>query len=272
MSDISKKKKNKPIGVFDSGVGGLSILRELKKMLPNEDFIFLADQLYLPYGEKSKRELVKRSLRITDYFIKNHDIKMLILACNTATSNTIDELRKRYSFPIVGTIPAVKVAAEKTKTKNIAVISTVSTSKSKTLKKLIKDHCRGVNILNIGCRGLVDLVEEGELNGKKVNDLLLKYLKSIFESNADYLVLGCTHYPFLKKAIKKIIGKRVELLDSGRAIAKRTKFLLTEHGIKNISTKKKTKVDYFTTGNPENFVKITNNLLNDEIKVKKVII
>ncbi len=270
MSNISKEKNNRPIGVFDSGVGGLSVLRELKKMLPNEDFVFFADQSHLPYGEKSKKELVERSLKITNYFIKNYDIKMLILACNTATSNTIKELRQRYSFPIVGTIPAVKVAAEKTKTKNIAVMATIATSKSKALKKLIKDYCFGVNTLNVGCRGLVDVVEEGELNGKKVGNLLLKYLKIILKSNVDYLVLGCTHYPFLKKSIQKIVGNEVELLDSGKAIAKQTRFLLLKHKIKNKNTSKKGRAIYLTTGNPLKFSKVSSLLLETKIKAKKI--
>ena len=203
--DLLKEVGNQPIGIFDSGIGGLSILRELETLLPNENFIFLADQLFLPYGEKSKEELVPRVCKITDYFIREHNIKMMIVACNTATSNTIDELRKKYSFPIVGTIPAVKTAAQKTKTGTIAVISTVLTSKSEALNKLIKEHCQNINTLNIGCKNLVEMVEEGELSGVKVDTLLLNYLKPAIDSNADSLVLGCTHYPFLSNSIKKIV-------------------------------------------------------------------
>src|SRR3989344_6788617 len=168
-------KNNRPIGVFDSGVGGLSVLKELKRLLPNENFIFLADQLYVPYGEKTAKELVKLTSKITDYFIKHHGIKAMVVACNTATCSAIGELRKKYSLPIVGTVPAIKVAAEKTISGTMAVISTPSTSKSAALKKLIKDNCQGVNVLNIGCQNLENVVEKGELNNAQISTLLLKY-------------------------------------------------------------------------------------------------
>src|SRR3989344_5220085 len=194
----SKKINDRPIGVFDSGVGGLSVLIELKKLLPNENFVFLADQKYVPYGEKSKKELVRLVFNIADYFIKQHDVKMIVVACNTATCNTIDELRAKYSIPIVGTVPAVKLAAENSKSKAVGVISTPATSKSVALKKLINDHCRGIDVLNIACKNLEDTVEHGELDSPQVKKLLLKYLSRIKGSRVDQLVLGCTHYPFLR--------------------------------------------------------------------------
>lgn len=262
-------KKNQPIGVFDSGVGGLSVLRELQKVLPNENFVFLADQLYVPYGEKSKKELVARCLAIASYFIKHHDIKMLVVACNTATCGAIDEMREEYALPIVGTVPAVKVAAENSKTGAIAVISTPSTSKSEALKKLIKDNCRDMQALNIDCPHLEDVVEKGKLESPEVNTLLLKYLKNVKNSKADYLVLGCTHYPFLKKAIRKIIGSRVKLLDSGKAIAKHSKSLLASGNIKS-KGKTRGKTIYFTTGNFAKFSKVASLLLKRKVQAKKV--
>src|SRR3989344_7038350 len=132
MPDTKNKKniQRRPIGVFDSGVGGLSVLRELQKILPKENFVFLADQKYVPYGEKTKPELIGLVYRITDYFIKHHNIKMLVVACNTATCGAIEELRSKYTLPIVGTVPAIKLAAKKTKSRTVASISTPSTSKS----------------------------------------------------------------------------------------------------------------------------------------------
>src|SRR3989344_9282831 len=141
---MSKTQREKPIGVFDSGVGGLSVLIELKRLLPKENFVFIADQLYVPYGEKSQKELINLAYKITDYFINQHDIKMMVVACNTSTCYTIDELRKKYPFPIVGTVPAIKPAAEDTKTGTIGVISTPSTSKSEAVKKLIEDNCQNI--------------------------------------------------------------------------------------------------------------------------------
>jgi len=274
MADIKKVKNNsqknkRPIGVFDSGVGGLSVLKELHKILPNEDFVFLADQKYVPYGEKTKTELISLVSKITDYFIKNHDIKMMVVACNTATCNAIAELRAKYSFPIVGTVPAVKLAASKSKSGMVAVICTPSTSKSLVLKTLIKEHCAGVDVLNIGCKNLENAVETGELEGAEVRKLLKKYLKDVVGSNTDHLVLGCTHYPFLKKSIQKIVGPNVKLLDGGKAIARRSKDLLKTNLYLN-NKKKKGESVYMTTGDHLKFGEVASFLLKRPIKAKKI--
>ncbi len=269
MPDIDKNKNNQPIGVFDSGVGGLSVLRELHSILPNENFVFLADQKYVPYGEKIKEELIELAYKITDYFIEKHNIKAMVVACNTSTCNSIAEVRKKYLLPVVGTAPAIKPAAELTKTKTVAVIATPSTSASEVLKNLIKDYCQNINVLNIGCKNLEDEVEKGELDSPEVNELLLKYLKEVRDSDADYLVLGCTHYPFLKKSIQKIVGSNVTLIDSGNAIAKHTKSLLANNFLEN-NQKKPGETLYFTTGDPAKFSKVSSILLKNKIKAKKV--
>lgn len=263
------KKNNRPIGVFDSGVGGLSVLKELKHLLPHENFVFLADQLYVPYGEKSKKELVKLVYKIADYLKNQHKVKMMVVACNTATCNAIEELRKKYPFPIVGTVPAIKLAAKKTRTGTIAVISTPSTSRSKALKDLVKDNCQNLSVLNIGCKDLEDEVEKGELHSSKVNSLLLKYLKEVKGSKVDCLVLGCTHYPFLKEFIKKIIGPGVELIDGNKGIAKRTRSLLMANFLKN-NQKRAGKVLYLTTGNSLRFSDVATKLLKSRVKAEKV--
>jgi glutamate racemase len=258
---------NQPIGVFDSGVGGLSILAQLQKLLPRENFVFLADQLYVPYGEKSKKELLQLVYKITDYFIREHNIKMLVIACNTATCYTIKELRGKYRLPIVGTEPAIKPAARNNKSGLIAVISTPATSKSKTIKRLIREFAQGIEVLNIGCKNLENTVEEGSLNDAKVKNLLKKYLDPVKNSRADQLVLGCTHYPFLKETIRKILGPKVKLVDSGGAIAKRTKYLVEKH---KISNERGGKALYFTTGNSEKFEKVAMQLLKKRVHAKKV--
>ncbi|MDO8660144.1 MAG: glutamate racemase [Candidatus Parcubacteria bacterium] len=263
------KKNNQPIGVFDSGVGGLSVLIELKKKLPNEDFVFLADQKYVPYGEKTKEELIKLVYKITDYLIKNHNIKIMVVACNTATCNAIDEIRSKYSIPIVGTVPAVKLAAKQSKTGTVACIATPSTSKSDRLKNIIKDFCQNVEVINIGCKNLEDAVEEGELESMQVNKLLHKYLDKVKNSDTDYLVLGCTHYPFLKKPIRKILGSKIKLIDSGKAIARRTEWLLKNDSIKN-TQKKKGNVIYFTTGDSKKFSKVASKLMKEDLETQNV--
>ena len=194
---------------------------------------------------------------------------MMVVACNTATCNAIDDLRAKYKFPIVGTIPAVRPAAKKTESGTIAVICTPSTSKSATLRNIIKNDCGGVNVLNIGCKNLENVVEKGELNSVEANNLLKKYLETVVDSDIDYLVLGCTHYPFLKKSIKKIVGRKVKLIDSGKAIAKRTKALLTGNNLKN-NQKRKGKIVYFTTGKHQKFSKVASKLLSKKVVSKTV--
>ena len=259
----------RPIGVFDSGVGGLSILIELQKLLPEENFVFLADQKYVPYGEKSKSELVALVYKIADYFIREHNIKMLVIACNTATCYTIKELRQKYKLPIVGTEPAIKPAARDTRTGTIAVISTPATSKSKTVARLIREFAKGKTVLNIGCPNLENTVEKGSIDDAEVRRLLSKYLSRVKNSKADQLVLGCTHYPFLKPAIAKILGPRIKLVDSGKAIAKRTQSLLKTHKILN---KEKSKTQYFTTGDAKKFEKVALKLLKEKVVAKRVIL
>jgi len=259
----------RPIGVFDSGVGGLSVLRELEKLLPKENFVFLADQKYVPYGEKSKRELVKLCSNITEYLIKEHKIKMLVIACNTATCYSIKELRERFSLPIVGTEPAIKPAAESSRSRVIAVISTPATSRSKTIKRLIREFAKGVEVINIGCKNLENTVEEGNLNAPKVRSLLRSYLRPVKNSLADRLVLGCTHYPFLKAAIRKILDPKVQLVDSGKAIGRRAKYLLAKNRISNRSGGR---TIYFTTGNSSKFQQVAGKLLKRKILAKRAIL
>jgi len=259
----------RPIGVFDSGVGGLSVLKELQQLLPNENFIFLADQLYVPYGEKSKRQLIDLSYRITDYFL-THDIKLMVVACNTATCYTIDSLRKKYQLPIVGTVPAIKPAAENTQSGVVAIISTPATAKSKTLKQLIKKHCRDITVFNIGCKNLEDAVENGKSKDVEISDLLKKYLKRVKYSDADHLVLGCTHYPFLKDVLEKIMNPSVKIIDSGPAIAKQAQSLLTAHSIKNTDKKGRGKTSYLTTGDAVKFSIIAEQLLGNPVKAKTI--
>ncbi len=263
------KKESQPIGVFDSGVGGLSVLIELKKIMPHEDFVFLADQKNVPYGEKSKTKLVDLTSRITEYFIKKHDAKMIVVACNTATCGAIDELREKYDLPIIGTVPAIKPAASETKTGTVAIISTPSTSKSSALKKLISDHCRNIYVLNIPCKNLEDTVEHGELGSPQVNKLLNKYLSKIKGTQVDRLVLGCTHYPFLRQPIQKFLGPKVKLLDSGKAIAKQTKALILKHGIKN-KQKNHGKDIYVSTSDPVKFSRVAGKLMGAAIRAEKV--
>ncbi len=239
-----------PIGVFDSGVGGLSILIELKKILPNESFIFLADQAFMPYGKKNKKELVGRVSKIIDFFVKKN-VKAVVIACNTATVYTIDEMRKKFAIPLIGTVPAIKTAAELSKTKKIAVFSTPATTKSPYLKNLISEFASTCKIYRVGGSNLEELLEGGDIDAPEVQVVLKQKLLPLIAKQIDAVVLGCTHYPFLRKNIEDIIGPNIAAVDSGKAIAKRTFVVLNEH---NSLLKKKTSEDIFmTTGNASDF-------------------
>lgn len=269
MQNTKVKKNNRPIGVFDSGVGGLSVLIELERLLPHENFVFLADQFYVPYGEKTKNELVALAYKITDYFIQKHEVKMMVVACNTSTCSSIGEVRKKYSLPIVGTVPAIKPASEQTKTKTVGIIATPSTSQSQVLEELIENHCQNIKVINVGCKNLENVVEDGELESIEVKKLLIKYLKKIKKSKADCLVLGCTHYPFLKKAIREIMDRPIKLIDGGKAIARQTGTLLRKYSLNNSSIKKG-KSTFFSTGDYHKFTQVASKLLKRRIKAEKV--
>lgn len=258
--------KNQPIGVMDSGVGGLSVLREVKKLLPTENFIFVADQAYVPYGEKTKKELEERLSKVLDFLVAKN-IKMMILACNTATVYTLEYLRKKYSLPIVGTVPVIKTIANATKTKKTAVFSTPATSKSPYLKNLIKKFANGVSVVKVGGWGLEQIVEEGDLENKETKKILEKILKPLVNDGVDAIALGCTHYPFLREQIEKIVGSGVFVCDSGGAIARRVKQILENN--KTLCLEKTEDV-YFTTGDPLKFKRVAEKLLKENLEACKI--
>jgi len=257
---------NSPIGIFDSGVGGLSVLAEIKKVLPSENFVFLADQSHFPYGAKTKRQLENLSERITNFLV-NYYIKLLIIACNTATCHALDYLRSKFNLPIIGVVPAIKVAAIQSKKARVVIMSTPATVKSAYLSSLITDFAPQTHVLKLGCKGLEESVEV--LNKKQYCQLLDIFIKKIKNFEADVIVLGCTHFPFLKDEIKKRIGSKVKIIDSGRAIAKRTKFILQKM---NFLCQAKSADLYFTTASPDKFSKVASTLLGQKISAQKAII
>ena len=258
---------NRPIGIFDSGVGGLSVLLEIKKLLPKESFVFLADQKHNPYGVKTKKQLQNLSVRITKFLSKYH-IKLLVIACNTATCYVLAHLRKKFDIPIIGVVPAIKPAAQKTKNKKIAVMSTPATARSSYLSSLIAQHARGNKVLKVGCHKLEESIEY--LDTKKISKLLDIYSKKIKDFKADVIVLGCTHFPFIKREIRKRVSSSVEIIDSGEAIASRVNFILkSTQELSSI----KLKDIYYTTGlDLEKFSKVAQALLKYKITAQKAII
>ncbi|MBO0591887.1 glutamate racemase [Cellulophaga sp. E16_2] len=214
-----------PIGIFDSGVGGTSIWKEIHKLLPNEDTIYLADSKNAPYGEKSADEILNLSIKNTE-FLLNLGCKIIVIACNTATTNAIAYLRKTYDIPFIGIEPAIKPAALNSKSKTIGVLATKGTLTSALFNTTSKNYSEGITVIDQDGEGLVPLIESGKVNGVEVRNLLLKYLNPMIHQGIDYLVLGCTHYPYLIPVIQEIVSDKVTIIDSGEAVAKHTKSIL----------------------------------------------
>lgn len=234
----------KPIGLFDSGIGGTSIWKEVVKLMPYENTIYLADSKNAPYGQKSADEIISLSIKNTELLISK-GCKIVIVACNTATTNTIDYLRANYSIPFVGIEPAIKPAALFSKTEAIGILATKGTLTSKLFEKTANEYTKNITKIEQDGEGLVPLIEAGKLNSDELKFLLEKYLKPMLQFNIDHLVLGCTHYPYLIPQIKNIVGEQVKIIDSGEAVARQTKSVLEKHRL--LSTSKKISQHQFYT-------------------------
>ena len=218
-TDQNTNAASLPIGVMDSGVGGISVLKHIHALLPNEQLLYFADSQYAPYGNKTSAEIQARCFEIADFLISK-GIKALVVACNTATAAAIDALRAKYNIPIIGMEPAVKPAAEATKNGIIGVLATVGTLKSAQFSALLESYGRNVEVVTQGCMGLVECIERGELNTEATTSLIRQYCAPLLAKGADTIVLGCTHYPFVRSLIETQVGPEVVLIDTGAAVAK----------------------------------------------------
>lgn len=215
------------IGVFDSGVGGLSVLRELQCALPHESFIYVADSGHCPYGGRSSEVIIARATSITEFLIAQ-GAKLVVVACNSATVAAAEHLRAHYPLSFVGMEPAVKPAVAATRSGVVGVLSTAVTAAGERLQRLIRQHAQGVQVLTQPCPGLVERVEAGDLDGPQTRELVQRYTAPLLAAGADTLVLGCTHYPFLRPLIAELAGPQVSLIDTGAAVARRTASLLDQ--------------------------------------------
>ena len=227
------KEKN-PIGFFDSGVGGTSIWKEMIRILPNENTIYLADSANAPYGKKTKEQIISLSEKNTQ-FLLNLGCKMIVVACNTATTNTISYLRKKYDIPFIGIEPAIKPAALHSKTNSIGILATEGTLSSELFAKTSNKFASDVKVFEQEGKGLVEIIERNSIESKEMQDLLLSYLKPMQKANIDYLILGCTHYSYLIPKIKRIVGNNVSIIDSGYAVSKQIKNVLERKKLLNPS-------------------------------------
>lgn len=259
---------NRPIGVFDSGIGGLTVLKELSDKLPNEDFIYYADSINAPYGPKSTETIIEYSDKIIRFLI-DKNCKLIVIACNTATAAAVYEMRKRFSIPVVGLEPAVKPACLNTKTGHIGVLATEGTFRGNHFKTTSDKYKDYVTIHLQVAKGLVEFAENGIYEGTEVENQVRQYVNPLIEKNIDQLVLGCTHYPLFAKTIQSIVGKDVAVIDSAEAVARRTKDILMTQKIFRTETEKST-IKIYYTGDRQIIANVVSKLFFVEIVNQQV--
>lgn len=218
------------IGVFDSGVGGVSVLRELRQLLPHEDFVYYADSGHCPYGGKTAAQILARSSAISEELI-GLGAKLIVVACNTATIAAVESLRATYPVPFVGMEPALKPAVAATRSGVVGVLATGAALAGEKFLHLLARHARDVRVINQPCPGLVECVERGEIDNESTQRCVDAYVQPLIAAGADVLVLGCTHYPFLRAAVARAAGAGVTLLDSGEAVAQQARRVLEREGL-----------------------------------------
>jgi glutamate racemase len=253
---------NKPIGIFDSGVGGTSIFKEIHMLLPKENCIYLADSKNAPYGNKSEKEIQELCIKNTELLLSK-GCKLIVVACNTATTNAITYLRENYNSSFIGIEPAIKPAALSTKTKAIGILATKGTLSSQLFHKTSDLYVNGVKVIEQIGEGIVPLIESGKLYSEEMKDLLGLYLKPMLDKNIDYLVLGCTHYPYLIPVLTELLPKKVKIIDSGLAVAKQTKAILLKSNLLNNETKVPS-IKLYSNGNLE----VLNSILKHQFKTE----
>lgn len=253
----------KPIGIFDSGVGGLTVLKEIEKLLPHENILYLGDTARVPYGIRSPETVIKYSIECANFLYKR-GIKILVVACNTSSSISLPILKERLDIPVLGVIePGVKAALKATKNKKVGVIGTEATIQSNSYTKAIKRIDSTIEVMSKACPLFVPLVEEGILDGKIADLVIERYLNELKQSDIDTLILGCTHYPLLKKSIKEYM-KNITLVDSAEEIAQDVKEILLKSSLVNAQSEFGQK-KFFVTDSPERFKKIGEIFLKYEI-------
>jgi glutamate racemase len=254
------------IGVFDSGVGGLSVLRHIRQTLPGERLIYVADSGHVPYGDKPAAYIEQRSLALTRFLVER-GADAIVIACNTATAVAAATLRDRFTIPIVAMEPAVKPAVATTRSGVVGVLATVGTLESARFAALLERYAGEVEIVTQGCPGLVEQVELGELNTAKTRELIARYTAPLLARGADTLILGCTHYPFLAPLTTEVVGDGITLVDTGAAVARQLqRRLQTELPERNMG--KQGDAEFWASGNAQQASRIISALLGEPMAVK----
>jgi glutamate racemase len=240
-----------PVAVFDSGVGGLSVLGEISRLLPNESLLYVGDCGHIPYGEKTPEFIRQRCVAISEFF-REKGAKALVLACNTATVAGIADLRERYpDWPIVGMEPAVKPAAAATQSGVVGVLATTGTLQSAKFAALLDRFAADVQVITQPCPGLVELIETGDLVSPAIRQLLHSYVQPLLAAGCDTIILGCTHYPFLKPLLREMIPASITLIDTGAAVARQLQRLLSQRDL--LASGHPQPAQFWTSGDPDNF-------------------
>lgn len=265
------KKRSCPIGIFDSGVGGLTVFGAIQKLLPKESLFYFGDTARVPYGNKGQEIVTTYAQEISSFLI-NHKVKALVIACNTASAYALDTLRQQFSIPIIGMIgPGAKKAASITHTKHIGVIGTKATIRSNVYQTTLEALLPHAKITSLACPLFVPLVEEGMLHHPITDMIAEEYLAPFKTDGVDTLLLGCTHYPHLKNVIEKKMGQEVHLVDSATCCAEELRFLLDDQGMDNNDSQNSPKHRFFFTDTSEGFQHAANTFLSGEnLEIERV--
>ena len=251
MTQVSSQ----PIGIFDSGIGGTSIFKEIHQLLPHEDIIYLADSKNAPYGYKSKEEIIALSQKNTELLLAQ-GCKIIVVACNTATVNAIDVLRSTYNVSFIGIEPAIKPAALNSKNKAVGILATKGTLSSELFHKTSELFAKNIEVIEVIGAGLVEAIEQGNIGQPSTKQLLSQLLQPMLNKNIDYLVLGCSHYPYLIPLLHELLPKDVVIIDSGEAVARQTKNVLQRLSLLE-KAQRKASIRFYTNRSEEilkNFV------------------
>ncbi|HOK41267.1 MAG TPA: glutamate racemase [bacterium] len=263
------KNSEKPIGIFDSGLGGLTVAKAINDLLPAENLIYFGDTARLPYGTKSPETVKKFSLEITEFLVSKN-IKMLVIACNTSSSYALDIISETVKIPVIGVIlPGVIKAIRMTKNNNIGVIGTTATINSNVYSNLIRKYKSDCKVFSIACPLFVPLIEEGWINKKVTNEIIKEYLSPLKEAKIDTLILGCTHYPLLKNKINLFFNKRVRIIDSAKSTAEFVRKVLIEKKIINKENKKAT-LNFYVSDLPYKFSELGSQFFKKDISAVRV--
>lgn len=268
MSVQNTQTDERPVAVFDSGVGGISVLKHIHARLPHESLLYVADSKHAPYGSKTPAEIQARCFEITDFLITK-GAKAIVVACNTATAAAINELRAKYTLPIIGMEPAVKPAADATKNGIIGVLATVGTLKSAQFAALLENYGRNVEVVTQACVGLVECIERGELNHDSTKALIQQYCQPLLDEGADTIVLGCTHYPFVRHLIEQVVGEHVAIIDTGAAVAKHLQKRLAEQNLL-ASENQLASIQFWTNSEAKNAKQVISLLWGGSAEVERL--